>query len=226
MSLYLWIDLASVSVPFLFSFHPRIAFHKQWRAIATAIFLASIPFLIWDELFTQAGIWGFSPAYVGATTLGSLPLEEVLFFICVPYSCLFIYWCLCSLTNIALPARYLPAACGALLIIAAGVAFVGYTKWYTLLSSLFAIVVLVATYVTHRPLLVRFIPAYLVSLVPFLVVNGILTGTGITGEVVWYNNAENLGIRLLTIPVEDFLYAFSMLLLNTLLFERVRLVRG
>jgi lycopene cyclase domain-containing protein len=49
-------------------------------------------------------------------------------------------------------------------------------------------------------------------LIPFFIVNGILTGSFIDEPVVWYNNDENLGIRLFTIPVEDSVYAFTMIL--------------
>ena len=59
-------------------------------------------------------------------------------------------------------------------------------------------------------------------LIPFFIVNGILTGTGIQEEVVWYNDEENLGIRILTIPVEDILYAFSLILLNLILFKKFK----
>ena len=98
MSLYLVINLASISVPLLFSFHPRIQFHKEWKYAIPAILLAAIPYLIWDEIFTRAGIWGFNPTYIGDLALGELPLEEVLFFICIPYACLFTYFVLSKLT--------------------------------------------------------------------------------------------------------------------------------
>ena len=65
----------------------------------------------------------------------------------------------------------------------------------------------------------KFYRFYLWHLIPFFIVNGILTGTGINGEVVWYNNAENLGIRLGTIPVEDSLYSLSLMLMNISIFE-------
>jgi hypothetical protein len=37
--------------------------------------------------------------------------------------------------------------------------------------------------------------------------------------VVWYNDQENLGIRLLTIPLDDFAYGLDLLLMNIGLFE-------
>ena len=47
---------------------------------------------------------------------------------------------------------------------------------------------------------------YFISIIPFLIVNGILTN-GFrfidAGPVVWYNDAENLSIRLLNIPLEE-----------------------
>ena len=42
---------------------------------------------------------------------------------------------------------------------------------------------------------------------------------GIPDEVVWYNDNQNLGIRFFTIPVEDFVYAFSMILSVLYLFD-------
>jgi len=59
-------------------------------------------------------------------------------------------------------------------------------------------------------------------LIPFFIVNGILTGTGIEGNIVWYNDEQNLGIRLLTIPIEDSAYAFSLILMNLLIYYKFR----
>lgn len=50
--------------------------------------------------------------------------------------------------------------------------------------------------------------------------NGILTGTGIESEVVWHNNNQNMVLRILTIPLEDFAYGFLLILFNTYFFEK------
>ena len=68
----------------------------------------------------------------------------------------------------------------------------------------------------------RFYISFLFILIPFIAINGILTGSYIDGEVVWYNNDENLGIRLFTIPIEDFAYGFSLLQLILLAKARIK----
>ena len=65
----------------------------------------------------------------------------------------------------------------------------------------------------------RFFIMYFVTLIPFFIVNGLLTGSFISEEVVFYDNAQNLGIRLGTIPVEDMVYGMLMLLMNVTWFE-------
>ena len=68
----------------------------------------------------------------------------------------------------------------------------------------------------------KFYVVYTVLLLPFLIVNGILTGTGLESPVVWYNNTENLGIRLLTIPVEDIFYGKLLILMNLLIYQHLK----
>ena len=94
MPLYLYLNIFTILFPLLLSFDRKVTFYKNWPYLWPAIILNAALFIIWDELFTQAGIWGFNEEYLVGIYLFNLPLEEVLFFITVPYACVFIYECL------------------------------------------------------------------------------------------------------------------------------------
>ena len=92
--LYLGLDLFSLLGPLALSFDKRVAFFKKWKALFPAIFLMMLVFIPWDILKTAKGVWGFNPDYIIGIYFFNLPLEECLFFICIPYACVFIYECL------------------------------------------------------------------------------------------------------------------------------------
>lgn len=223
MSLYFWLDILSISVPLLVSFHPRIRLHHYWKSLFSAIALSMIPFIIWDIYFTINKYWGFNPDYLSQTYILHLPVEEWLFFICVPYACVFTHEALMVLTkNAHLTTKTTKIITVLLLLVFGLVLAFHFDLAYTAVNMIFGIIILLLAYRYNPGLLSSFYLTFLVMLIPFFIVNGILTGTGIENEVVWYNNDENLGIRMLTIPIEDSVFAFSLILLNLLLFKKLK----
>jgi lycopene cyclase domain-containing protein len=214
---YLLINFFSVFVPVCLSFETKIKFYKIFPSLFKAVSIVSLVFVIWDIIFTHLGVWGFTEKYLCGIKFLNLPLEELLFFICVPYACIFTYEVLkyyfpkpfegfnFTYLNIGL----------ALFLFA--LAFISYDKAYTFYTSLFmAISLLVLRKSFFLP---NFYLMYLVTLIPFFIVNGLLTGIVFDEPVVFYNNAENLSIRAFTIPVEDFIYGGVMLIWNVFLVE-------
>lgn len=219
-SLYLLVNVLTISIPLLFSFHPKIRFYRYWPAFLAAAVLVSVPFLIWDALFTDAGIWGFNDDYLSGIYVKNLPLEEILFFICIPFSCVFTYFCLDKFWTLKWNSRTetIFVVTVSLFLFLAGIIFL--EKLYTSITFIStSVVLLLLKFMIRVDWIGKAVSVYIVLLLPFLIVNGILTGTGLEEPVVWYDNSENLGIRMMTIPVEDAFYGFELVLLNIYFFK-------
>lgn len=219
MYTYLLINILTISFPLVRSFENKIYFFKNWKYLFLAIGVSGAFFIIWDHLFTTWNVWGFNSQYILGIFLLSLPLEEWLFFITVPFACVFIYEVLIYF----FPADPFKRVSDVITVLIVGgltmIAGFHTEKLYTVTTSLFAAVFLALHWVLYRnKYLGRFYFAYLVHLVPFLIVNGILTYL----PIVEYNNSENLSIRIFTIPIEDSIYSFLLLLMNITFYEFFR----
>jgi lycopene cyclase domain-containing protein len=223
MSTYLFINVLSISVPLLFSFHPRLKFYKQWYAVFTAIIIPGVIFILWDILFTRWGVWGFTPSHLSGVYWFRLPIEEWLFFICIPYACVFTYASLSILVKKDFMGSYAKPISWMLLVVLVVIALINNNRIYTSVTFLgTASFLLFHLLILKSDYLGRFYLAYLVIYIfPFLIVNGILTGSFLTEPVVWYNNAENLSLRIFTIPVEDFVYGMLLYLMNVTVYEKL-----
>lgn len=225
--LYLAIDFFSILFPFIFSFYPKYNFSKKWKYLWLAIVAPALFFIVWDELFTQMGVWGFNPRYLTGIYFYSLPIEEILFFLCIPYACVFTYEAVNYLITwrMSRSKQDLITDVLAALLFLLGVIF--FDQWYTAVTFIIASIYLnLHRWVWKSDYLGKFYVAFIFILIPFFIVNGILTGTGIEEQVVWYNDAENLGIRMGTIPVEDTFYGLVLLLMNVSLFEYLQKKKG
>ena len=238
--LYLTVDLVVLAIPLVCSFDRKVRFVRFWPALFPAIAIMMALFIPWDIAFTEHGIWGFNPDYLSGLWIAGIPLEEWLFFICIPYACLFTYESLkhyvpspigkpfaipastllavlCACLAAALADRwYIGLTCALTALLSAGLAY-GASRWPTVREW------------NHRLWF-----AYLPLLVPFILSNGVLTGIRfwqypainrdvdvIADQIVWYNNDHNLQLRIFSMPVDDLVYGFLMIAMTVVAYEMI-----
>ena len=211
---YLLIDVLTVLFPFLLSFDKKVAFYKQWKNLWVGLLLTGAVFIAWDVWFTAMGVWSFNDAYITGIKLAGLPIEEWAFFLVVPYSCNFIYECLlCYFPFKQKKDRGWNVMLWLGIIILA-VGFMNSYRAYTFSAFSLCGFAMILLYVLRNRFptfnAAAFVVCYIISLLPFLIVNGFLTAL----PVVMYDDAENLGIRIYTIPFEDTVYGMLLMLGN------------
>lgn len=218
MSTYFQVLAFSIIIPLLFSFHNKILFYKKWPSFIKANLLVSTPFLIWDELFTKNGVWGFTNEHLTGIYVCNLPLEEILFFIIIPYCCVFTYEVFLKISIRNNQIIQLFTLILGITILIMGILF--YTKIYTSVTFILLGIMLIVLFSQNKPFINTFYLTYVVITASFFIlVNGILTGGTLENPPVWYNNNEILNIRIWTIPIEDFFYSMLLILSNIWLFE-------
>ncbi len=198
-------------------------FIKHWKAVLLSLMMVASVFLAWDAIFTKHEVWGFNPDYHVNILLLGMPIEEWLFFFCIPYASVFIHYSLEHFKpNLILPKKVTQGMTIVLILLLITVIYFNSDKDYTFINYSLLVFMLAVGLRYGIEYLRRFYIAFLIILIPFFIVNGILTGTGLEAPVVWYNDNENLGIRLATIPIEDIGYAFTMIFANVFLIEKFK----
>lgn len=227
---YFLILAASLAGPLLLSFDKKVAFYKKWKYVFPAMVFPALFFIVWDVLKTKSGVWSFSEQHIIGSIFANLPLEEILFFFVVPYCCVFIYECMKVYFPVITGKRWGKTILYVLLFLFAVAAVFSFGKNYTFYTSLFNLLFILVLVLFPKYFegfdASSFFVSYLVTLIPFLIVNGFLTAI----PVVMYNDAENLGVRIFSflpwpmynIPVEDIFYGMLLVLMNVALFEKLR----
>ena len=215
---YLFLDAATILGPLFLSFDKKVAFYKSIPNFLKSMLITSTLYVFWDILFTHNHVWKFNREFLIDKFLLNLPIEEYIFFLVVPYACLFIYICLKSyFPRINLYADYIWIIIG---VFSFGMSIVFYSHLYTFITFGLIFVTLIALYKLEKALFKRIgnhlMLAWIIALIPMAYVNGILTSK----PVLIYNNLENCNFRIGTIPFEDFFYNLLYMLWMIVLFEK------
>ncbi len=217
---YALLLIGSISIPMIRSFETRVRFYEKFKPLFTGIFFMMLVFIPWDIIFTHHRIWWFNHDYVLGFYIGGLPIEEWLFFVVIPYCVMFSF----EVVRYFLPRFNFPAA-SLWLTIALGVFFIllglmNLDRTYTfVVMTLTGVLALVQPLLkSHKTWLSHFYLTYVIMLIPFFIVNGVLTAL----PVVSYDDMQNFGIRLFTIPIEDSVYFMGMMYIVLMVYENIR----
>ena len=222
MTYYFNILILSIIVPLIFSFHPQVKFNSKFSILIKSIPLAALPYIIWDIIFARMGVWGFNEEYVSNHNIFGLPIEEILFFFIIPFCCIYSYYLIerfdLSFFKINDWSSFNTILSTALVAFALW----NYDKVYTFFCLNFcALVIFFESQLKIRINYNYFYTTFILLLVPFFLVNGALTGFFFDRIVVWYNTFEIVGIRLLTIPLEDTIFSYQMILFNLIIYKNI-----
>ena len=211
--LYLYLLLFTIFVPLALTWDKKVQFYKQLKSLFISIFFVGFIFIVWDIFFTKYSVWGFNQDYLLGISFFSLPIEEILFFVIVPYACVFIhdtlntYW---PIKNSKIDKKGF-----IILLLIINVWLVknfNSETYYTTSVTISLCVTIILLLPLKNEDLAELFRTYIVVVIPFLFVNSVLTGFFTDSPIVWYNNDNNLAIRFGTIPVEDFIYNFSLII--------------
>jgi lycopene cyclase domain-containing protein len=217
---YFIILISSIAAPIALSFDKKVQYFRNLKYIFPSILITAIFFWIWDIRFTTNQVWSFNPEYVIGINILGMPIEEWLFFIVIPYCCIFIYEVLkVYLKDYEYP-NFFRNLSWFLAVLFGLNGYLYNNQGYTLVTFSFSAVYLGYTILRNsfNSYFSKFYFAYFVSLIPFLIVNGILTSL----PVVEYNSEQIMNIRIITIPVEDFSYLFLLLLMSITIYEAIK----
>ena len=223
MSYYLKILFLSTLVPIIFSFHPKVRFYIYYKSIFSATLFASSIYILCDIIFTTMGVWGFNNQFITGIYILNLPIEEILFFLCIPFCCLYTYHLVEKFNILFFKNVNWKKVNIYIILVVLIVGLINYTKLYTFICFItFSLVLFIVNKSTININFSFFYTTLILVIIPFLIINGALTGMFFDQTVVWYNNNEILGFRIFTIPIEDAFYAHQLILLNLFFYKKFR----
>ncbi len=212
MKLYILLIIVTIFFPLVLSFDKKVSFYKQFKSLFISIALVGLFFIVWDIWFTKIGVWGFNSEHLLGFNIINLPIEEVLFFIVVPYACVFIhntltiYWPIKTDISTAKNLTYI-WICTSLVL-----AIIYYNHYYTFSAMALSTITGVVLLKKDTSYISNIWRSFIVVMIPFLIINGALTGAFTETPVVWYNDLHNLGLRIKSIPVDDLFYNFTLII--------------
>ena len=219
---YLAFNIIVISGPLFFGSLKRFYFWNYWKQAVLSVLISAIPFLLWDQLVTNRH-WFFAEEYTIGHRVLSLPIEEILFFVTVPFACLFTWE---MVKRHPIPGFLKTFRLNNTISLYVIVSFIIISLFsiakgmeYTFLSALFFAVSILFDRIWCSSIFTSDNFPFFFILISFftLVFNGYLTWR----PIVTYDAVYQLDFRIFTIPIEDFFFGYALLIICTSIFEKL-----
>jgi lycopene cyclase domain-containing protein len=206
--LYFAFNVIVLLAPLIGIFLWQHDFWQRWRRLLLAWATVSVAWIGLDAFSVTQGWWSYNSSYILGPRVWGLPAEEIAFFFTVPFASMAAWHVLHS----AMPQQQYSGTRAPIGLLVIALALSGAAIWWadrprTLFDCLIAIATVVALAGSQLVRLRAFWHWNLLILVACGLFNTILTAA----PVVWYSQAAMSGVRIGTIPLEDFIYNFSLL---------------
>ena len=193
--------------------------YRKYYRLLVIFLIISVPFILWDVWAARQGHWLFNDNYTLPYRFLGLPIEEILFFITVPYAMIYVWDVFKKhykdsnsiFTHYGLLYVAILAVCALLAIIYWEQ---GYTRSVALAGA-FTSVILLCTSLAYTKIFILFQGAHLVL---FFVSNTVLTAM----PIISYGPHSIIGTRIGSIPIEDFIFSFSLVSLSIIVYTKNR----
>jgi lycopene cyclase domain-containing protein len=212
---YLFFNLAvSASALAAVIFYPKMQKLKL-RSVVMSIIVPGIVFVATDVFVTDL-FWYFNSEHILGIFFLTVPVEEILFFITVPFGCLVLWVNWKKLSDNRHSIRSAPLIFAAIAVVLATVSFslhLSYTS-FVLAALLLCIIIdgILRTRLFRKLVFLQYLG--IVSMLTFIF-NLYLTAR----PVVTYNLLMKTNLQVATIPLEDFVYGVVLVSFVVILYE-------
>lgn len=214
---YLFFNIIVFIGPFIVTRLNRYKNYMRKRQAWSAIIMVMIPYIVWDSLVTHSH-WWFNEKYTLNVRIFNLPVGELLFFITVPFACLLVWEAIKHRVLERIFIRKIGIYLFLYMLVPVGIFIFLKGKEYT---GLVLIAIGLSAFLDYslRTNLFTKRNTYLflgVLTGLILIFNGYLTAR----PVVLYGIDYQIGLRIITIPIEDFGYGYSLMLFCIIIYEK------
>lgn len=217
---YVLVLAGTFAIPFFLGIKKQVGFFVNLKFLLPAILFSGAIFIIWDLRFEEKAIWRFNTDFVLGINILNLPVEEWLYFLVIPFTGVFIFEFVKIRFHRFEKANLFLAISLVLFLVFGILAYTSRQKMIPFFT--FFLTAIYLGYIIFRNRFkkhfTKFYIAYFIFLVPFVVISGILTAF----PIIEYNPEHILGTRLYSIPIENFVSLFLLLLMNISIYEYLK----